>query len=280
MDDTSKGQLLSKLMEVYPVPQVLNKLLQIIDNPKVELTAIDKIIKHDQYFTLKLLKLANSSYYGSVSITTVRDAVKLLGFDSVKQLSIHTAVMQMMGSDGNDVLLSDLWKHSVAVAVAAKLIAAELYVDDTERFFTAGILHDVGMMIENNFFKEEFKLIIDQALDEEYRIVDIEKAAIGFDHAEISCMIIKNWGLPNELHDWVKYHHSPLDAVDNVRLETSILRLADIISIRNGFSVPYGKLDVVEQEVMNYLEIDIECLTNLITMFNVEINNVLPYFEA
>lgn len=282
MQDNPKGELLSKLMEVYPIPVILHKLNEAINDPEVKLYTIEKIVKYDQYFTLKLIKLANSAYYGSVKITTVRDAVKLLGFDTVKQLSIHTAVMKAMEFDKgmSDFTLARIWKHSVAVAVASKIIANELYVDDTEHFFTAGILHDIGMMIEHKVFADQFDIILKQVVKNDERLVDVEKECFGYDHSEISCMIIKNWELPDKLYQWVKYHHNPLEAEDSVRLPASILRLADIVSIRNDYSVPYGKIDAVERDVMNYLEIDNDCLTNIITLFNVEINNVLPYFEV
>jgi putative nucleotidyltransferase with HDIG domain len=271
----------SKLNNIYPVPQVLNKLLLVIDDPLVDIHEIANIVKQDQSFTLQLLKLANSAYFAPTNIKTVNDAVMLLGFNTVKQLAIQAGIIQQLGINCNKPahMLTKLWKHSVAVAVAAKAIAKFMKREDDTVFFTAGILHDVGLMLEYRFFKKEFYEIIERSQAVDCQLTDLEKELLGVDHTEISCMLLDHWQLPEELKGPIAHHHAPQAARENEKMSAAILRLADVIAIQDGLNGPYGHADAIAPESLRVLNINKEDLEVLVTTYQHDIRDVFPYFE-
>jgi len=123
------NDLSRKLHNVFPMPQILAKILAVVNDPQASISALEQVFKYEPSFTLKILTLANSAYYGSPGkITNIRAAITLLGFNMIKILPIHATVNEMFHFGTNTPIFSgyELWKHSVGVGVCAKMIARRL----------------------------------------------------------------------------------------------------------------------------------------------------------
>jgi HD-like signal output (HDOD) protein len=159
LSDKESDQLWDKIIsesENLPVlPDIINKVLQEIDSETSNPDSFQKIISQDPVLTAKVLKMSNSAYYGfSREISTISEAVLILGMDTLKSLAIAASAVKLLNRDvvGYGLGEGGLWKHSLAAAMSATLIAKQMNIKDAEKYFVAGLLHDIGkILLSGNF---------------------------------------------------------------------------------------------------------------------------------
>ena len=150
---------IASLLKAFPsMPGAAVKLLALIDDPEVNVARIEKILRQDAGLTANLLKLANSAYFGIPSkVGSVRQAVLLLGLKRLIQMVIASCVSAIMDKTvpGYDLPPGELWRHSLAVTVAAEGLVKELKVEHADEIFTAALLHDIGKLVLGEFVADE-----------------------------------------------------------------------------------------------------------------------------
>src|SRR5262249_14617389 len=138
------------------IPTVLARILQLVDGESASGRELIDVIEHDQALTGKMLRLANSAFFGqSRRVATIPRAVVLLGFSTVRNLALGVKVWDALGSGIARARLEELWAHGVAVAIATKTLAARLRAGDPDVGFTAGLLHDTGRLVIAMRLREE-----------------------------------------------------------------------------------------------------------------------------
>ncbi len=186
---------------------VIRNLNQMIENEKVSLFQIAEYIEKDYNLTIKLLKLANSAFYGFPrKISTVKQALMFLGVNVLKILVITIPAFEAIQKENYE-----LWEHLTGVATCAKIIAEQTNISDPieiATIATAGLLHDIGKIIEIFIFKEEFQKIV-SSTSQEKTFYQAEKETIGIDHAEIGAFLMNQWIFPENLIEPVLFHHNP-----------------------------------------------------------------------
>lgn len=208
------------------LPHVVQRLATMIGSPTVSAEEIGVIIEKDQVLAAKVLRLANSPFYGFPSrIGSVSHAVIVLGFNVVKGLTLCASALTIMKDAGMD----QLWRHSLGVAITAKLLATRLDIRNPEELFVSGLLHDIGKVVlyvkwpdVGNSIKEALKTRT------EHSLFDIEQELTGLSHAEIGGCLASAWHLPVTLREPILYHHNPSQAKD-ATLQTAIVHVADIL---------------------------------------------------
>ncbi|MFO0778582.1 MAG: HDOD domain-containing protein [Nitrospira sp.] len=208
------------------LPHVVQRLATMIGSPTVSAEEIGTIIEKDQVLAAKVLRLANSPFYGFPSrIGSVSHAVIVLGFNVVKGLTLCASALTIMKDAGMD----QLWRHSLGVAITAKLLATRLDIKNPEELFVSGLLHDIGKVVlyvkwpdVGNSIKDAIKTRTDHSL------FDIEQELTGLSHAEIGGYLASAWHLPVTLREPILYHHNPMQAKDAI-LQTAIVHVADIL---------------------------------------------------
>ena len=166
------------------------------------------VIEHDQALTGKMLRLANSAFFGqSRRVATIPRAVVLLGFSTVRNLALSVKVWDALGSGVARAQLEELWTHAVAVGVAAKTLAARLRAGDPDEAFTAGLMHDVGRLVLAMRFRDEYWRAVGGTAESE-PIERIESATFGVDHAEVGGWMLEAWSLPPGIVEAVREHHA------------------------------------------------------------------------
>jgi putative nucleotidyltransferase with HDIG domain len=200
-------------------PDSVISLLEIIEDPLVDVEKLLPIVEHDPGLTVGLLKLCNSPLYNfKRRIGSPRDALVLVGNLTFARLCFTLSLEPVLHNDlpGYDLDLDDLWQHSLTTAYgSAFLIKAIGRGDLRDRAFTAGLLHDIG------------KLVLDHGLDEAGAgggevTRSIEKQATGFDHAEAGAALLESWDVPEQVVRAVRWHHDPLEADEDKRLAMSV----------------------------------------------------------
>jgi putative nucleotidyltransferase with HDIG domain len=211
MDEQAMQQFRAEVMtrkNLPTIPTVLARILQLADAENTSGKDLIAVIEYDQALTGKMLRLANSAFFGqSRRVATIPRAVVLLGFSTVRNLALGVKVWDTLGVGIARNRLEELWAHAVAVGVATKTLAARLRAGDPDEAFTAGVLHDVGRLILAMRFREEYWQCVGGA-GESGPIARQEAASLGVDHAEVGGWILEAWSLPPAIVEAVRSHHA------------------------------------------------------------------------
>ncbi len=188
------------------IPAVLGRLLTLVDNESTSARELLDVVEQDQALTGRILRLANSAFFGqSRQVATIPRAILLLGFSTVRNLALGVKVWETLAGGVARQRLEALWAHAVATAVAARHLASRLRVGDPDEAFTAGLLHDVGRIIIAARFRDAYW----EATDSAEAGVDVaERAAFGIDHAEVAGWLFEAWNLPPLIVEAVRQHHA------------------------------------------------------------------------
>ncbi len=208
----SVKDIVDRVGALEPLPDTALKLMAVMGDPRSTLDHIVDAIKYDQVVTGQVLRLCNSSFFGlSGKVTSLNDAMLFLGTTKVLQLvmSVHTNNMLNSEQPGYGLEPGMLWKHSVAVALASSLFAQRLRLPDAGLAFTAGLLHDIGKVILNEYVATDFAEIVRRVSDERMSFVEAEHQVLGFSHEEVGGMIAEKWKLPPAIIRCIRFHHDP-----------------------------------------------------------------------
>lgn len=204
-------ELLDSVDELPPLPAVATRVMNMVEDDSTNASALGQVIATDQALTAKLIKISNSAYYGFArQVSTVRDAVTLLGFRQVREVAVATSLMGVFNDTDEKYPTFDLdlfWGHSVAVAVTAEALAKKTRVAKPQNAYTAGILHDIGRLILRKAMPAEFDQAVRRALTEGISLDQTEKEVTGFKHADIGNAMGSRWKFPGPLLDAVWRHH-------------------------------------------------------------------------
>lgn len=238
---------LSQLDHLPTLPLIVTELLNLLDNPKSTPKEINELIRNDQSLTTKTLKMVNSSYYGFPrEISTVTEAVVILGFDTVRNLALSVSLCKMFkGGGGFDK--QKLWEHTIAVAFASKIIAKAVKYQDDEIAFVAGLLHDIAKVFEDQFMHDEFVEAVELSKNQNLQLHEAEDKIIGYNHGNIGKYLSELWNLPKPLMTVIAYHHDAQNRMDLDHAKLNcIVNLADsLVRFRKiGDSGNYGKASI------------------------------------
>lgn len=216
-------EFLKTIKDLPTIPMVADEIN--LNEKKKSLTAkgLSDIISRDPALTAKVLKLANSAYYGLArEVGTLDRAVTILGFDTIKSLALTISVFQVFRGPGGKVPdLAGLWYHSLAVALAARHLAGSTPEGKAnrslvERAFVGGVLHDIGKIAIARNLPEEMAGILARAGREKRPQSAIEKEVLGFAHQEIGAALADSWNFPEEYLAVIRLHHGPVAAIESV----------------------------------------------------------------
>ena len=254
--------IIEKIESIPTLPQVVTELMQIIGNPQSSASDVAKILSRDQALTSKILRLANSAYYGFPrKIGTVQHATAILGFNTVKSVALSIAIFDFFkGGGGDGFNRRNFWIHSLGCAVTAHLIGRYIRYGDPDRGFVAGLLHDVGKVILDKYFHDDFIKIIDTAKYKSISMLDAENEILGIGHTVIGEKTLEIWNLPKALRLAIQYHHmSPLNLSSQTlhRDLIGIVYLSNVLSIQK--KIGSGGDDVypvLDDRIWEFLNID------------------------
>ncbi len=223
-------------VEAFPsLPGATTKLLSLLDDPNAAVAEIEEILRMDPGLTANVLKLSNSAYFGFASeIGSVHKAIVLLGAKRLMQLVMTSCVNSVMNKPvpGYDLPPGEMWRHSIAVSVAAEGLIEELNVPEADEIFTAALLHDVGKLVLGEFVKDDIEKI-EKTVSKDVSFEEAEQIVLGIDHAEIGAKILESWGLPAEIVSAVRWHHDP-DAADETSTLIDIVHVANVLCLMIG----------------------------------------------
>lgn len=222
----------SSVSELSTIGSVLSRIVEIIREPDSSISDLKNLIDVDPPLSAKVLRRANSAYYGlRREVLSIQDAIVFLGFRTLREiaLTLKTGKIFESGMETGSYSRRELWKHSLAIAVCAKNIYRKEFRQHGDDIYSAALLHDIGIMVIEQFAPEIFAEIIKTVEVEQLPIEDVEKKLLGYQHADIGMELASRWNLPAEIVKAIGYHHSPLRAPEEYAKSAMVIFVSDCI---------------------------------------------------
>ncbi len=230
--DERRSELKRIIMDTKTLPTlpgVISKLNALSENDKASVQEMARIVSSDQVLSARILRLANSPSYGFYRVSTISNAMILLGVNVVKSLALSSSIFEIMEKNS-----LGLWEHSLGVATAANITAKKLNIPEVEEIATAGLLHDIGKVIIGLKCADAVLEIRRRVKTDDLYTREAEREVLDTDHAEVGGWLAKSWYLPDKLSEPIACHHDLTRSEDH-RLKTAVVHMADLLIKASGF---------------------------------------------
>ena len=254
-----KGKVL-EAANLPTLPVVLQEAMALMNGTRTNMQKVAAVISRDQVLSAKVLKMVNSPVYGFPGrISSIQNALVLLGFNVIRGLIISTVVFDNMSK-----VMTGLWQHSLACSTACREIVVGLRLKNVEEFTLAGLLHDFGKVITAIQMPEAQQDIESSVSTDDMLYYDAEKKLLGFAHPHINSWVADHWMLPPSLKAAMAYHHSPMNASSHKTL-VCVVHVADfMVRLFESGSGGDSNVPLLDPMALKHLDIDQNMLGDLV----------------
>ena len=275
------AQLIKKYQRGNTLPHIVARLAQLINDDSSTLRDFEEIISLDPALVARLLTLVNSSYYGLVhKVDSVSRAIALLGMKNLHNIAVTDALKGMFTTEKSDNGFSSnrLWIHCAATGICSKMIAERIFSINGDDAYLAGILHDIGLIVEWQGAEEKFLQAYSQLGDNESDIIKLERKHLGTDHCEIGYLLAQEWQIPDSLCEAIRDHHARRGHIQP-ESPLGILQISGYILSQLGFSVKEGTHIIPVSSLTDHIQQNIDEYTVLAEEIPDEIERVRELYE-
>jgi len=251
--------LSEKVKELDTLPSTYYRICRLIEDPRCSAIEIGREISHDQVIASKVLKIANSAFYGFPSrIDSIPRAVSVIGFSAIRELILATSVINIFLKQMNGSVFDrqEFWKHSLGCAIAAKITAKYIGKFEIEELFTAGLIHDIGKVIIDQCLTDFFVTIISMTSEKKsLTFSEAEKMVLGYTHTEVGALVARRWGLSALLIEAISCHHTLPVGMKHPK-HVAVVHIANSIAkaLRLGNS-GYWKVPLISEKVREIVDL-------------------------
>ena len=279
----SLKKLIMKTGDLPSMPFVATKVMQIVSDSNSTVNELQAVIQDDQALASRILKIANSALYArSRQITTVTDAIVMLGFNNIRSLAVASATRNLYLKRGKVLGLKDklLWEHSVGAAVAGRIISQHTSPKYADEAFLWGLLHDIGKLVILQKLPDEFDQIVQAVYNNGVSFIEAEKEVLDFTHAEVGALIIRKWKLSERFEKAILNHHNVNEADEPVDIWVRYIDMANKLCKKLGFGfVKQEDADFSEDPTALALGITPEKMDVIITVAQQMIREEMELFS-
>ena len=265
--------IIEQTQTVYSLPLFYDRLNEKINHPRSSLADIGQVISEDQGLTVRLLKLANSPLFGyHANIGSITKALTVIGTQQLRDLALAVSVMGSFSTIPNDMLnMKSFWKHNIACGIVSRSIATYRREVNQERFFIAGMLHDLGLLVMCSAIPDFIRGIIREGADRNELHYVLEHQHLGFEHGAVGGALLAKWKIPQTISEPVACHHAPAEAL-RYPLEAATIHLADIVCHTMGYSLAdNAQIPPLDNSAWNLLDIPVNQLDTIIKQSETQI---------
>jgi len=267
IDRTTKLKLL-ELEDLPTLPEVVTQILRITDDDLSSAHELGTAVEMDHVISAHVLQIANSAFYGLAhKVETVRAAVVVLGFDTVRSLALATSVFGAFHKAEQFALNPrDFWLHSLGAAKAAHLLAKNRTgLATPASLFTAGLMHDLGKYVLALALHEEYGRAVRMAREEDIPLEVVERRILATTHAEVGAWLAERWHFPPIFVDCIEHLYSYASNPGPFAQEAALIALADMLSRVAGFGSagdpnPQGLPD----DLLDRLDLSQQCIVETV----------------
>ncbi len=234
-DPTALRKLLRSNLSIPTMPAVVQKINSLIGNPETGTRDIGELVAEDGPLTAKVLRIANSAYYGLASeCLTTEHASTILGVNVLKNIVTQVAVINQFANLEAETgfKVSDIWKRASLTAQIASLMSREAHnvrILSPEEFYVCGLLHKIGQVVMLDSIGKPYAQLLKRAADAGASALATETAALGFNHQDVGAVVAKRWDLPDAVVDAIQYHGAPLAEI-GPRLHVHLITVSSRIA--------------------------------------------------
>jgi len=239
---------LEKLNSIPTVPAIVRPLLHYMEKPadQMEVKRVVDMISCDEAVAAQCLRMANSAlFFLPQSVKTIHGAVIVLGVRRVREILLACSLLNLLPKDGNLRRALALWEHSLGCAMLVRELARRIDYPDPERAYLAGLLHDLGEIINLVAFPSEALSCLERATSERRALDEVELASLGFTHCDSGSVVAEMWRLPYHLNEVIRYHHN----VQQTKLYpdlVALVSLSDLLCRANDFGYGYSETGLAD----------------------------------
>jgi HD-like signal output (HDOD) protein len=250
-------QRLSEIQELPTLPEMALKIRTLIYSDECDASILARLIEQDPALSAKILKVANSSFYSQgTKINSVKLAVTRIGFNEVGHIVLAISMIRKFSKSSNLLDYKLFWRHSLAAGYLSTMSGTsgmnEVKPIDSHLLFLSGLFHDIGILIYDQYFHQEFEDIMKYACDNEISFLEAEKVLFNSEnHSVFGSALLELWKIDHQIVAGVRYHHQPEKAPQNYSLVASATYLSEYVLCNSGIghfegSIPDGNKQVLE----------------------------------
>ena len=256
---------IKEISHIATLPEVTMKIISLVEDPDSTAQDLNKVISNDPALGARILKVVNSAFYGLPGqIGSINRAVVLLGLNAVKNIAIAASLAKLFrgGKIAPNFDARDLWHHSIATATATRLLSNRCGLGLPDEAFLAGLIHDIGIMVEIQARRPKFIEALARVEKEGISLREAEFACIGATHEMFGAGLCKLWKFPVSFQFVTGFHHHPLDLPHKNRTLACLVHLADHIAgkMELGFAHDVRPNDAVDPAILSHVNLNAAAL--------------------
>lgn len=260
-------------VEEFPtLPIIITKVFDICEDETSTVDDLAKVVSFDQSITARILKLANSAYFGYLrKVNTLSKAITILGFNTIKSLAISASVFDTFKKIKSNYYFDrcQFWIHSIGVGVLARMISTKLKKGNPEVAFIDGLLHDIGKLFFESYYVPQYEAVMKEVTVSRCFVKEAEEAVMGVMHSEVGGWLATRWKFPPDLVNPIQYHHHLAECPEEYLELACIVNLADYLCrvhhIGSGGDSLIPEVEPIIMETLNITEEDIQALSDSVT---------------
>ncbi len=278
-DEGSVDEVVNAEVEVASFPDIFFKVNEVLSDPKSSAEDVARVVGMDVGLSAKLLKLVNSAMYGFPSkIENLSRAVALVGGEELSTLALGLSTIGYFKDIPPELIdMRTFWWHSIGCGIFAKIIAQKKPGVSPETLFTAGLLHDVGRLVLYKKMPYASVQAMLYARENFVPLIEAEDMCLGFNHTDISAILLKRWQFPELLTEIISNHHSPLNS--EYKIESAILQVSD--NLANAVGISEGGMYVmpgIDAGAWEMLGIELDQIPEFVKMYDRQISELMKAF--
>lgn len=271
-------QRLSEIHELPTLPEIAFRIQALINSDEGDASMLSRIIEQDPSLSAKLLKVANSSFYSSPmsKITSVKVAITRIGFNEVGNIALAVSLIRNFSKNSNILDYKLFWRHSLSSAFLTRMTAQSSGIQFTAReqqgFFLSGLLHDIGILIYDQFFHDQFEEIMDYAIRTEISYLDAEREIVPQEtHSVVGSALLELWKLDNSVISSIRYHHNPEKAPEQFSPASMATYLSEFILCNSNLGSFEGLITNGKKDILNTLQMTPDMMTGYMRLVEYEV---------
>jgi HD-like signal output (HDOD) protein len=277
---TTAEELISQTTELVSLPDIYVRIKAVIYDPDSTMTDVAKVLSHDPAICARMLKVANSAFFGvSSKVETIKAAVRLLGTQQIHDLVLAATITKTFPDiPDNLVSMEDFWVNSVRCGLLARLLAEQCNSTDGERFFVGSLLHDMGHLIMYQTVPGECQEALITARQNNRPLYMVERDIVGCDYAQVGSQLMQSWNFPDNWVQAVRYQNEPADAQD-FTFDASIMHLSvKLKDMDNATEAPLRDLTMINPIVWEITGLSEDVVEPLLTAADEQLGSAVAAF--